>query len=217
MSFTVRRVVSRGPIASASTRNVAKGGRTSAEFARWNRAWPGVAPPRVSDRSAMREGGFTLVEIVIAVAIVAATVAAGVGISLGSRSLAVSTAAGEFDQFLDSARTIAREPRRRGPRVHARRVRRRHRGASARRRPERRRPRRRRCRHCTPARRSKKRNRWERRRSRSSCTRTDRSADGRAIASATARRTTSAARRAAHFISSSKRRAEARTATCRAA
>ena len=56
----------------------------------------------------MREDGFTLVEIVIAVAIVAATVAAGVGISLGSRSLAVSTAAGELDQFLDSARTIAR-------------------------------------------------------------------------------------------------------------
>jgi prepilin-type N-terminal cleavage/methylation domain-containing protein len=62
----------------------------------------------VRDRSAAREDGFTLVEIVIAVAIVAATVAAGVGISLGSRSLAVSTAAGEFDQFLDSARTIAR-------------------------------------------------------------------------------------------------------------
>jgi prepilin-type N-terminal cleavage/methylation domain-containing protein len=55
----------------------------------------------------MREAGFTLVEIVIAIAIVAATVAAGFGISLGSRSLAVSTAAGEFDQFLDSARTIA--------------------------------------------------------------------------------------------------------------
>jgi type II secretory pathway pseudopilin PulG len=57
----------------------------------------------------MREGGFTLVEIVIAVAIVAATVAAGFGISLGSRSLAVATAAGEFDQFLDSARTMARD------------------------------------------------------------------------------------------------------------
>jgi hypothetical protein len=50
-----------------------------------------------------------MVEIVIAVAIVAATVAAGFGISLGSRSLAVSTAAGEFDQFLDSARTMARD------------------------------------------------------------------------------------------------------------
>ncbi|HEV2738089.1 MAG TPA: hypothetical protein VGU66_05870 [Candidatus Elarobacter sp.] len=57
----------------------------------------------------MREGGFTLVEIVIAVAIVATTVAAGFGIALASRSLAVSTAAGELDQFLDSARTMARD------------------------------------------------------------------------------------------------------------
>ncbi len=57
----------------------------------------------------MPESGFTLVEIVIAVAIVATTVAAGFGISLASRSLAVSTAAGEFDQFLDSARTMARD------------------------------------------------------------------------------------------------------------
>jgi len=65
--------------------------------------------PGVTDRSAIREGGFTLVEIVIAVAIVAATVAAGFGISLGSRSLAVATATGEFDQFLDSARTMARD------------------------------------------------------------------------------------------------------------
>nr|MDQ6926451.1 type II secretion system GspH family protein [Candidatus Eremiobacteraeota bacterium] len=58
---------------------------------------------------AAREGGFTLIEIVIAVAIVATTVAAGFGVSLASRSLAVSTAAGEFDHFLDSARTMARE------------------------------------------------------------------------------------------------------------
>ncbi|MDQ6942445.1 MAG: hypothetical protein M3169_08035 [Candidatus Eremiobacteraeota bacterium] len=63
----------------------------------------------MTSKRALREGGFTLVEIVIAVAIVAATVAAGFGISLGSRSLAVTTAAGEFDQFLDSARTIARD------------------------------------------------------------------------------------------------------------
>jgi type II secretory pathway pseudopilin PulG len=63
----------------------------------------------VSESSGVREGGFTLVEIVIAVAIVATTVAAGFGISLASRSLAVSTAAGEFDQFLDSARTMARD------------------------------------------------------------------------------------------------------------
>ncbi|MBV8726321.1 MAG: hypothetical protein JO233_00935 [Candidatus Eremiobacteraeota bacterium] len=63
----------------------------------------------MTDRSAANEGGFTLVEIVIAVAIVATTVAAGFGISLASRSLAVSTAAGEFDHFLDSARTMARD------------------------------------------------------------------------------------------------------------
>ena len=63
----------------------------------------------MTDRRTAREGGFTLIEIVIAVAIVATTVAAGFGISLASRSLAVSTAAGEFDQFLDSARTIARD------------------------------------------------------------------------------------------------------------
>jgi prepilin-type N-terminal cleavage/methylation domain-containing protein len=63
----------------------------------------------VKESSTVRDGGFTLVEIVIAVAIVAATVAAGFGISLASRSLAVSTAASEFDQFLDSARTMARD------------------------------------------------------------------------------------------------------------
>ena len=56
-----------------------------------------------------RDPGFTLIEIVIAVAVVAVTVAAGVGISLGSRSYAVAAAAAEFDHFLDSARTIARE------------------------------------------------------------------------------------------------------------
>ncbi len=53
--------------------------------------------------------GFTLIELTIAVAIVAMTVAAGVGLSLSSRSLAVTTAATEFDQLLDGARTIARE------------------------------------------------------------------------------------------------------------
>ena len=60
-------------------------------------------------RSATRERGFTLIEIVIAVAVVATTVAAGVGLSLASRSFAVSAAASEFDHLLDSARTIARE------------------------------------------------------------------------------------------------------------
>ncbi len=55
------------------------------------------------------EAGFSLIEIVIAVAIVATIVAAGVAVSLGARSFAVSTAAAEFDHLLDSARTIARE------------------------------------------------------------------------------------------------------------
>ncbi|HEY0382113.1 MAG TPA: prepilin-type N-terminal cleavage/methylation domain-containing protein [Candidatus Elarobacter sp.] len=63
----------------------------------------------MTDSSTARDDGFTLIEIVIAVAIVATTVAAGFGISLASRSLAVSTAATEFDQFLDSARTMARD------------------------------------------------------------------------------------------------------------
>ena len=56
-----------------------------------------------------REAGFTLVEIVVVVAIVVTTVLAGVAISLGSRSFAVATAASEFDHLLDSARTVARE------------------------------------------------------------------------------------------------------------
>jgi prepilin-type N-terminal cleavage/methylation domain-containing protein len=55
------------------------------------------------------ERGFTLIEMVIVVAIVATTVAAGFGVSLASRSFAVSAAATEFDHLLDSARTIARE------------------------------------------------------------------------------------------------------------
>jgi prepilin-type N-terminal cleavage/methylation domain-containing protein len=63
----------------------------------------------VDERGGGHERGFTLIEIVIAVAIVAATVAAGVGVSLASRSFAVAAAATEFDQLLDSARTIARE------------------------------------------------------------------------------------------------------------
>ncbi len=56
-----------------------------------------------------RERGFTLIELTIAVAIVAMITAAGVGLTLASRSLAVTTAANEFDQLLDSARTIAHE------------------------------------------------------------------------------------------------------------
>ena len=60
-------------------------------------------------RTGTGERGFTLIEMVIVVAIVATTVAAGVGLSLASRSFAVSAAATEFDHLLDSARTIARE------------------------------------------------------------------------------------------------------------
>lgn len=59
--------------------------------------------------SAPRDRGFTLIELVIAVAVIAMTAAAGIGISLASRSFAVSSAATEFDQFLDSARTMARD------------------------------------------------------------------------------------------------------------
>ncbi|MEA2719590.1 MAG: hypothetical protein QOJ39_1454 [Candidatus Eremiobacteraeota bacterium] len=63
----------------------------------------------MDEKRAHADPGFTLIEIAIVVAIVATTVAAGVGISLASRSFAVSTAAAEFDHLLDSARTIARE------------------------------------------------------------------------------------------------------------
>jgi prepilin-type N-terminal cleavage/methylation domain-containing protein len=63
----------------------------------------------VDRRSGTSESGFTLIEIVIAVAVVAMTVAAGFGVSLASRSFAVSAAATEFDHLLDSTRTIARE------------------------------------------------------------------------------------------------------------
>ena len=63
----------------------------------------------MDERRASGDSGFTLIEIVIAVAIVATVVAAGVAVSLGARSFAVSTAAAEFDHLLDSARTIARE------------------------------------------------------------------------------------------------------------
>ena len=58
---------------------------------------------------APRDRGFTLIELVIAVAVIAMTAAAGIGISLASRSFAVAAAATEFDRFLDSARTMARD------------------------------------------------------------------------------------------------------------
>ncbi len=63
----------------------------------------------MDDTRASGDHGFSLIEIVITVAIVAMAVAAGVAVSLGARSFAVSTAAAEFDHLLDSARTIARE------------------------------------------------------------------------------------------------------------
>jgi type II secretory pathway pseudopilin PulG len=71
-------------------------------------AAPGTAPDVEQMRRA-GEAGFTLVEIVVVVAIVVTTALAGVAISLGSRSFAVATAASEFDHMIDSARTIARE------------------------------------------------------------------------------------------------------------
>jgi prepilin-type N-terminal cleavage/methylation domain-containing protein len=55
-----------------------------------------------------RERGFTLVEVVIGVAIIATTAAAGIAISLASRPAAVSAAAARFDALLDAARTEAR-------------------------------------------------------------------------------------------------------------
>jgi prepilin-type N-terminal cleavage/methylation domain-containing protein len=63
----------------------------------------------VGGASAPRDRGFTLIELVIAVAVIAMTAAAGIGIALASRSFGVTAAATEFDQFLDSARTMARD------------------------------------------------------------------------------------------------------------
>ncbi|HTW84848.1 MAG TPA: prepilin-type N-terminal cleavage/methylation domain-containing protein [Candidatus Sulfotelmatobacter sp.] len=53
--------------------------------------------------------GFTLVEVVIAVAVVALVATGAVGVSMSARSLAVSTAAARFDALLDAARTAAGE------------------------------------------------------------------------------------------------------------
>ncbi len=55
------------------------------------------------------ERGFTLIEVVVAVGIIATTLAAGVGLSLASRSFGVAAAATEFDHLLDSARTISHQ------------------------------------------------------------------------------------------------------------
>jgi prepilin-type N-terminal cleavage/methylation domain-containing protein len=54
------------------------------------------------------ERGFTLVEVVIGVAIIATTAAAGIAISLAARPAVVSAAAARFDALLDAARTEAR-------------------------------------------------------------------------------------------------------------
>jgi prepilin-type N-terminal cleavage/methylation domain-containing protein len=55
-----------------------------------------------------RERGFTLIEVVIGVAIIAMTVAAGITLSLASQPAAVSMTAARFDALLDAARTEAR-------------------------------------------------------------------------------------------------------------
>ena len=55
------------------------------------------------------ERGFTLIEVVVAVGIIATTLAAGVGLSLASRSFGVTAAATEFDHLVDSARTISHQ------------------------------------------------------------------------------------------------------------
>lgn len=61
------------------------------------------------DERAAAEGGFTMVEVVVAVAVIAAVVLAGIGVALGSRSFAVAAAASEFDHMLETARTVARQ------------------------------------------------------------------------------------------------------------
>ncbi len=53
--------------------------------------------------------GFTLIEVLIAVGLVALLAAGAVGATLSSRSMAVTTAAAGFDSLLDAARTTARE------------------------------------------------------------------------------------------------------------
>jgi prepilin-type N-terminal cleavage/methylation domain-containing protein len=53
--------------------------------------------------------GFTLIEVLIAVGLVALVAVGAVGATLSSRSMAVTTAAAGFDSLLDAARTTARE------------------------------------------------------------------------------------------------------------
>ncbi len=68
--------------------------------------------------------GFSLIELTIAIGLIALLAATGAGLTLANRSLAVAAAASEFDQLLDSARTMARELG--GGRLSLRRRRRRH-------------------------------------------------------------------------------------------
>jgi prepilin-type N-terminal cleavage/methylation domain-containing protein len=55
------------------------------------------------------ERGFSLIEVSIAVGVVALAALGALGATMASRAYAVSTAAARFDALLDAARTIARE------------------------------------------------------------------------------------------------------------
>jgi prepilin-type N-terminal cleavage/methylation domain-containing protein len=54
------------------------------------------------------ERGFSLIEVLLAVGVISLIALGGVGLTLSSRSLAVSAAAAGFDALLDGARTTAR-------------------------------------------------------------------------------------------------------------
>lgn len=56
-----------------------------------------------------RDPGFSLVELTVAVGLIALFAATGAGLSMANRSLVVASAASELDQLLDSAKTMARE------------------------------------------------------------------------------------------------------------
>lgn len=56
-----------------------------------------------------RDRGYSLIELTVAVGLIALFAATGAGLTLANRSLAVAAAASEFDQLLDSARTMARQ------------------------------------------------------------------------------------------------------------
>lgn len=108
VSFTVRR----GRLRGLERKRLDEKCRGSRKPLSATRESPALrrAPPIVVRRSlAGHDLGFTLIEVVITIAVIAATVAAGFGVSLASRSFAVASALNEFDHFLDNARTIARE------------------------------------------------------------------------------------------------------------